>query len=59
MESGRQKYYTKAFFSTTPKAVPASRAQDVQNRTPGALRIFWCYGPKQGEITIFAITPHP
>ncbi len=31
----------------------------VQNRTPGAYRIFWCYGPKQGEITIIAITPHP
>ena len=31
----------------------------VQNRTPGAYRVFWCYGPKKGEITIIAITPHP
>ena len=31
----------------------------VQNRTPGAHRIFWCYGPNKGEITIIAITPHP
>ena len=31
----------------------------VQNRTPGAYRIFWCYGPDQKEITIIAITPHP
>lgn len=31
----------------------------AQNRTPGAFRVFWCYGPKQGEITIIAITPHP
>ena len=31
----------------------------AQNRTPGAYRIFWCYGPGQGEITILAITPHP
>lgn len=31
----------------------------VQNRTPGAYRLFWCYGPEQGEITIIAITPHP
>lgn len=31
----------------------------VQNRTPGACRIFWCYGPRKGEITIIAITPHP
>jgi len=31
----------------------------AQNRTPGAFRIFWCYGPATGEITIIAITPHP
>lgn len=31
----------------------------VQNRTPGAYRLFWCYGPKKGEITLIAITPHP
>jgi hypothetical protein len=31
----------------------------AQNRTPGAYRIFWCYGPGRGDITIIAITPHP
>ena len=31
----------------------------VQNRTPRAYRVFWCYGPKKGEITIITITPHP
>jgi len=31
----------------------------AQNRTPGAYRVFWCYGPEPGEITIIAITPHP
>jgi hypothetical protein len=31
----------------------------AQNNTPGAYRVFWCYGPKKGEITIIAITPHP
>jgi len=31
----------------------------VQNRTPGAYRVFWCYGPNRGELTIVAITPHP
>ena len=31
----------------------------VQNRTPGAYRVFWCYGPTKREITIIAITPHP
>jgi hypothetical protein len=31
----------------------------AQHRTPGAYRVFWCYGPDAGEITILAITPHP
>lgn len=31
----------------------------AQNHTPSAYRIFWHYGPKPGEITIYAITPHP
>ncbi len=31
----------------------------VQNNTPGAYRIFWCYGPKNGAMTIIAITSHP
>ncbi len=31
----------------------------VQNNTPGAYRIFWCYGPEKRQITIIAITPHP
>lgn len=31
----------------------------AQNNTPGAYRVFWCYGPKEKQITIIAITPHP
>jgi hypothetical protein len=31
----------------------------AQNKTPGAYRIFWCYGPGKQQITIMAITPHP
>lgn len=31
----------------------------VQNKTPGAYRVFWCYGPGNKELTIIAITPHP
>lgn len=31
----------------------------AQNQTPGAYRVFWCYGKEKGEITILAITPHP
>lgn len=31
----------------------------AQNRTPGAYRVFWCYGPNKKQISIIAITPHP
>jgi hypothetical protein len=31
----------------------------IQHRTPGAYRLFWCYGPGKNQITILAITPHP
>lgn len=31
----------------------------VENRTPGAFRVFWHYGPDESVITIIAITPHP
>jgi hypothetical protein len=31
----------------------------VQQKTPGAYRIFWYYGPEIGMITIVAIVPHP
>lgn len=31
----------------------------AQNRTPGAYRIFWHYGPGKKQITILDICPHP
>lgn len=31
----------------------------VQNNTPSAYRLFWCYGPGKRQITVIAITPHP
>ena len=31
----------------------------AQNDTPGAYRVFWCYGPGREYLTIIAITPHP
>lgn len=31
----------------------------AENNTPGAYRIFWHYGPDKGQITVFAIVPHP
>lgn len=43
---------------------PYSRDEKIfeayaQQNTPAAYRVFWCYGPKQGQITILTITPHP
>ena len=31
----------------------------VENKTPGAYRVFWIYGEEKGVITILAITSHP
>lgn len=30
----------------------------MENNTPSAWRIFWCYGPGPQQITVVAITPH-
>lgn len=31
----------------------------AQNRTPGAYRVFWRYGPGKERITVISVTPHP
>ena len=31
----------------------------LENNNPGAGRIFWVYGPGQGNITIIGLEPHP
>ncbi len=31
----------------------------AQHKTPGAYRVFWCYGPEKAQLTIIAITAHP
>lgn len=31
----------------------------AQNKTPGAYRVFWHYGPQKKQITVVAIVPHP
>jgi hypothetical protein len=31
----------------------------LENHTPAAGRIFWVYGPADGEITIIGMMPHP
>lgn len=31
----------------------------VENKTPSAWRIWWIYGPEDGQLTIVTIGPHP
>ena len=31
----------------------------LENNTPSAGRLFWVYGPSQGDITIIGLEPHP
>lgn len=31
----------------------------AQQKTSGAYRIFWYYGPEKNEVSVFAIIPHP
>ena len=31
----------------------------IQQHTPAAYRLFWCYGPGKDQLTVIAITPHP
>jgi len=52
---------THAFHSLEHPFDPAGKVFEAyaQNRTPGAYRVFWCYGPEAGMITILAIAPHP
>ncbi len=43
---------------TGPGGEPVWEAY-VENRTPGAWRIWFWYGPDRNELTILAIGPHP
>jgi hypothetical protein len=31
----------------------------LENHTPAAGRLYWCYGPVRGVITIIGLEPHP
>ena len=31
----------------------------VENKTPAAFRVLWCYGPGDKEITVLSVTAHP
>ena len=49
-------------YDSLPHPYDASEAvfeAYAQNRTPGAYRVFWCYGPGRNTLTIVTITPHP
>ncbi len=52
---------THVFHALTHPRDPKQKVFEayVQNKTPGAYRVFWCYGPKRNQITIMDITPHP
>ncbi len=41
-----------------PAGVPLWESY-VENRTPGAWRIFWVYGPEPDSLTIITVGPHP
>ena len=52
---------THAYLSLENPYGPAGKVFEAyaQHRTPNAYRVFWCYGPAKGDITILAITGHP
>jgi hypothetical protein len=31
----------------------------LENNTPGAGRMYWVYGPDDGQITVIGLEPHP
>ena len=46
------------------RSLSGPKGEDVfevyaEQATPAAYRVFWCYGPAKGQITVIAITSHP
>ncbi len=50
--------HTHEFISQKGRAREKLFVAYAQNKTPGAYRIFWHYGPGRHDITIAAIVPH-
>ena len=52
---------THVFHSLAHPYTPLEKVFEayVQQHTPAAYRLFWCYGPEKGHITVLAMTPHP
>ena len=50
----------------TPEIEPLSKRYGMkvwqsylENKTSGAMRMYWVYGPGQNDITIIGLEPHP
>ena len=52
---GLRSHEFKSLSSHGKKVFESYAEQD----TPAAYRVFWRYGPKEGQLTIIAITSHP
>jgi phosphatidylinositol kinase/protein kinase (PI-3 family) len=52
---------THRFKSLTNPYDPKGKVFEAyaQHETPGAYRVFRCYGPRKNQVTIIAISPHP
>lgn len=48
-------YETTVFADVTDAVIWESY---VENNIPRAWRIWWCYGPGRGEITVLRVGPH-
>ena len=48
----------KYYFLSGPNGETVFEAY-AQQKTPAAYRVFWYYGPRQGQITVVSIVPHP
>ncbi|WP_229783610.1 hypothetical protein [Pilimelia anulata] len=48
-------------YSSLPPVIPGEPVWEVsvQNRTPGAWRLFYCHGPGSDELTLITVGPHP
>ena len=54
-DPGLRSHEFKSLSSQGKKVFESYAEQD----TPAAYRVFWHYGPKEGQLTIIAITSHP
>ena len=50
-----------ALLSGNPRhpGLHSHEISSLTNDTPKAGRIYWCYGPEKGGITIVGLEPHP